>query len=246
MLKWLYFLAVSAMTVWTFFVPPAEGFQRPELARIVFFHLPCAIGSSIFMTMGAYFGIRYLVKKDIHWSVRTEAALEMGLTLGLLTLFTGIIFSKVQWGAWWNWDPRQTSYLFVMLIIGAYFAIRAAFSDRERAAAASCSYVAAATLPMLFFVFVYARLKSVTTLHPDVVRDNGFDPTYKYTFYSLFLLVFVGCFWMYRLRVKAGLMELDLEDSYGQLETDRGGSAAAGVVRPISVSAEDGSESQGG
>lgn len=243
MLKWLYFLAVAAMTAWTFFVPPAEGFQSPELARIVFFHLPCAIGSSIFITMGAYFGIRYLTNKQIHWSIRTEAALEMGFVLALLTMITGIIFSKVQWGAWWNGDPRQTSYLFVILIIGAYFAIRAAFADRERAASASCGYVAAATLPMLFFVFVYSRLKSVTTLHPDVVREGGFDPTYKITFYTLFVLIFAGCFWMYRLRVKAGLLEIDLEDSHGNLETVGGRPAASGVVRPIPVSPEGGSES---
>lgn len=242
MLRWLYFLAVAAMTVWSFFVAPAKGFRDPDLARIVFFHLPCALSSAIFITLGAVFGIAYLGKKSMRWAVRTEAALEMSFTLGLLTLITGILFSKVQWGDWWSWDPRQTSYLFVMLIIGAYFAIRGAFPDRERAASASCGYVAAATLPMLFLVFVYPRLPSVTTLHPDVVREGGFDTQYRLTFYGLFVLIFIAAWWLYRMRVKAGLLEIDLENSNGLLEADRGGSAATGVVRPVSLPSESGSE----
>ncbi len=242
MLKWLYFLAVGAMTVWSFFVTPAEGFRNPDLARIVFFHLPCALSSAIFIVLGAGFGIQYLNRKEPIWSVRTEAALEMAFTLGLLTLITGIIFSKVQWGDWWSWDPRQTSYLFVMLIIGAFFAIRAAFPDRERASSAACGYVAAAALPMLFLVFVYPRLKSVTTLHPDVVREGGFDTQYRLTFYGLFILIFIATWWLYRMRVKAGMMEIDLENSDGLLEADRGYPAATGVVRPVSLPNEGGSE----
>ncbi len=230
---------MAAATVLSFLAPDAADFQRPGLARIVFFHLPCALGSTAFLSLSAWFALRYLLSRSGHWDARSAAAMEMGFLLGLLALATGIVFAKVQWGAWWNWDPRQTSFLLVMLMVGAYFALRSAFADGAKRAAVSSAYVLASLLPIVFLVFVYPRLAQVTTLHPDVVRQGGLDSTYRSVFLAVFGLLLAACGWIYRLRVRAWVLESELEVIRAGL-ADRDRPAAAGVVRAVSVPDERG------
>ena len=37
-----------------------------------------------------------------------------------------------MWGAYWNWDPRQTSIVLALLFYAAYLALRAAVEDAPR------------------------------------------------------------------------------------------------------------------
>ena len=129
-MKLLLLLLMAAGAVASFLVAPIDTFQNPDLARIVFWHLPCALTCAGFFVAGPYYGWRYLKTGERKWDVRAEAALEMAFLLGVLTLLTGMLFSKTQWGAWWNWDPRQTSFLMVQLFLGVYFAVRSAFATR--------------------------------------------------------------------------------------------------------------------
>ncbi|HEY0868402.1 MAG TPA: cytochrome c biogenesis protein CcsA [Fimbriimonas sp.] len=233
-------ILIAVGTVATFTAPDAKSFMNPELARMVFWHLPNAITSTLFLLATTWFSLRYLQTKQEHWDVRATAAQEIALVTGILTLATGILFSKYQWGNWWDWDPRQTSFLFVMMFVGAYFALRAAFDDPTKRASNSAAYSVATILPLLFLIFVFPRLPSVanTSLHPDVVRKGGFDVSYKTVFYSMFVLIGMLCVVLYRLRVRAGLMELALEESYAELAS-RDDSAATRMVRPVSLSEPD-------
>jgi heme exporter protein C len=222
----------------TFSAPPAAAFPAPELARMVFWHLPCALLAPLFLVFfGPYFAFRYLRTRDARWDIRSEAAMEVGTLLGLLTLATGMLFARVQWGAWWNWDPRQTSFLLVMLIALAYFAIRAAMADPESKAANSASYALAALLPMLFLTFVFPRLPQVLSLHPNVLRDGGFDSTYRGVFLTMLLLLGLLCATLYKLRVRAGLLELQYDQHHATL-ADRDHPTAPRLVRPVSLPPE--------
>lgn len=242
-LKLLFGLLASIVTIWTFFVPDAEtAFAAPTLARILFWHLPCAIGTSLFIFAGGYFGIRYLVSHDPRWDVRAVAAQEIGLLLACITMLTGILFSKVQWGNWWDWDPRQTSFLMVLVIYMAYFVIRSGYADEAKRASFSSAYTASALLPNAFLIFVFPRLPQVgLSLHPnDTVTGGRLKGSYGYCVIGTLLMIFTLAFWLYKMRVRAGLLELALEDFDGHNEIGRGDSAAIGVVRPVSVPHEGG------
>jgi heme exporter protein C len=158
----------------------------------------------------------------------------VALLLGVLTLLTGMIFAKVQWGAYWNWDPRQTSFLFAMLFVAAYFALRAAFDDPAKRAANSAAYSVASLLPLLFLIFVFPKLESVRSLHPNVVQDGGFDPTYRGVFLTMLAALLALCVTIYRLAVRAGMLEHLQENLYAEL-ADRNPSASPRVVRPVPV-----------
>ena len=223
--------------VLAFMVPDAPKFQVPELARMVFIHLPVAIVSSLFFIAAPYFALRAMRSNDRKWDVRAESAMEIGAVLGVLTLLTGIIFAKTQWGAWWNWDPRQSSYLMVMFIVAAYFVLRKAFQDPNVRMTNSGAYIMAALLPVLFLIFVYPKLPQVLSLHPDVIQDGAMDRNYKSVFYLMLLNVGLLSVWIYKLRVAAGICELENEIYDADLD-DRRRADTPSVVRPIALHVE--------
>lgn len=234
-------LAMLAATLATFWVPPARGFRADDLARIVFFHLPCAFITTGMVGAMAHFGWRYLRTRERHWDVRAAAATELAALFGVLTMLTGILFSKVQWGAWWQWDPRQTSFLFLLLILGGALALRAGIADELRRAAAGAAYAVAALLPAVFLIFVYPRLPYIQQIsfHPtQTVQQGLFTDEYRTVLISVGVLLAIVAVGVYRLRVRAGLFELVVEEMDGNLEVAGGGAADARVVRPVSLPEE--------
>lgn len=252
-MKYLLALAIGVVTIWSFLVPDAALFQRPELARIFFWHFPCPMMLTAFLFLGCYFSFRYFVRMsgpamlrvstedDQHkrrlWDARATAAIELGLVYGILTLVTGMLFSVAQWGAMWQWDARQTSYLIALLIYAAYFALRAAFTDPEKRAANAAAYMLAATLPIVFLIYVFPRLPYIeaNSFHPtDTVMEGRLKGQYAYVTIAVLALVGVLNVWLYRLRIAVGLLEIKL--THGQLETVGGGAAPSAVVRPVRLS----------
>jgi heme exporter protein C len=236
--RWVVGLGIIGTTIWGMQVGPASSFKEPDLARILFWHLPFAFLTVLFLVIGAVFSFKTLKAEGAaEPDMKAEAANELAMVFGLITMATGILFSKAQWGAWWSWDPRQTSFLFVLLILSAYFAIRSAFSDPAKRAANSAAYCLAALLPILFLVFVLPR---VISLHPsNTIAGGGLKGDYwRVVLTNFALFLFIGG-WLYKMKVKTSILELQLETQDGEL--DAGGSrAATGVVRPLSVPDEGG------
>lgn len=229
----------AVATVEAFRAPPAPAFQKPDLARLIFFHLPCAITATLFLFFGSYLSLRYLRAKTPDWDVRAVAANELGSLLAVLTMITGVLFSKVQWGAWWQWDPRQTSFLMLLLLYAAYFALRGGIADPIRRAANSAAYSVAMVLPTIFLVFVFPRLPQVQSFHPsNTVAGGGFDATYGRLIGLLIVLMLGLTVILYKMQVRASALELKLEEIDAGLD-DRGDRAARGVVRPVSVPETD-------
>src|SRR5207249_6979043 len=65
---------------------------------------------------------------------------------------------KAMWGSYWNWDPRETSIFFVLLLYGAYLALRTAIEPAERRARLSAIYSAVAFVAVPFLMFVVPRI----------------------------------------------------------------------------------------
>jgi heme exporter protein C len=230
----LQFLIIGLLTWSAYAVPDAELFRVPSMARLIFFHLPCALSCTIFFYFGAYLSYKTLRYKQLTWDVRASSANELGMVLAVLTMATGIIFSKLQWGAYWSWDPRQVSFLFVLLLYGAYFALRAAYSDPEKRAWISAAYALFCVLPASFCIFVLPRI--IFSLHPsNTVVDGDLKGWYGWVTWSLVLFITIFASTIYKLAVRAGLLELKVLETYGNLETRGGDTALTGVVRPIPV-----------
>jgi len=240
-MRYLFALGVAAATIWSFLVPDVVEFQQPGLARIFLWHFPCPMLATVFIWLGGWFSYRLVKTGDIRFDVRAAASMEIGYLFCILTMATGILFSYVQWGAWWQNDPRQTSFLMVLLIYAAYFALRGALPDEQRRASNSAVYALAALLPVMFLIFVFPRLPQVQSFHPtDSIMQGKIKGQYAWAVMSILTLISILSAWLYRLRVRAGLLELiteDRNDEFG-LESDRRDPADTRVVRPVRIPRE--------
>src|SRR5689334_22548138 len=88
-------LGIAATTVWGFRAPNAKLFVAEDLARILFWHLPCAFLTVVFLIAGACYSFSTL-RAEGHWSkdAKAEAANELAFVFGLITMATGILFSR--------------------------------------------------------------------------------------------------------------------------------------------------------
>jgi len=167
LLKFLLLPYVAAVVAAAFLWPePAKGFIG-ESSRIVFFHVPCAWTSTLAFLVAAGASLVYLRSRNPWHDEIACAAVRTGLLFGVLTLITGSLFAKIMWGSWWNWDPRESSYLLLVFLYAAYLFLRAAISDPERRARIAAVYALFAVVLMPFLVFVAPRITA--SLHPQTV-----------------------------------------------------------------------------
>jgi len=218
------------------FAPPVKKFNDPDLGRIIFFHLPCAILSSILMAMAGWYGFQFLRTSKAKFDIRCSATWELASLFSLLTMVTGMIFSQVQWGTYWHSDPRQISFLMVLLILSAGLVLRSAFGDQDKRAKAGAGYAAAAVLPLIFLIFVFPRLPQVAdkSLHPTTAYKE-FDPIYTTGLLLSFAAIGLATGLIYARRIRAEELENTLRNHHANLETHRHAPADPPRVRPVSV-----------
>ena len=165
MAKWgvtVWMLAVVvAMFLW---VPPYEGLGN--VGRIVMVHVPTAWLAMLAFAVAGWYSLQYLRRRQPTDDDRAVAATELGFLFALLTTIAGSIFAKVVWGSFWNWDPRETSILILLLIYGAYFALRSAIEDGERKRQLAAVYALFAFVSAPLLIFVVPRLYE-SSLHPN-------------------------------------------------------------------------------
>lgn len=168
--------------------------------KIFYFHVPVAIVSFAFVIIAAVFGVLYLRKGESKWDVRSVTSMEVGLVFILATMVSGDLWTRFEWGVWWVWEPRLTTYFILMLLVIAYFILRTAIDDPERRArsAAVFSVVAAVDAPISFFI---TRLIP-SSIHPVVFRtDSGLSPDMLIPFLcGVFGMTCIG-FAIWRLRL---------------------------------------------
>ena len=75
--------------------------------------------------------VMYLKQRDLKWDALASSSARLGILFCSVLLATGAIFSNLAWGAYWNWDPRQTTTLFLWFILAGYHSLRSALEDEE-------------------------------------------------------------------------------------------------------------------
>lgn len=199
---------------------PSSIFQFPiipgleEKARNIFFHVPTAWTTVVAFLVSLYYGAQYLRTRNIDHDISSVSAASLGFMFCFLATVTGSIWAKFNWGSFWNWDPRETSIFILLLIYGAYFALRSSLEVEETRAKLSAVYSIVAGLTVPFFVFVMPRI--MTGLHPGAKGDPGGSapvaqlhmPPNMLTVFLLSLLGFTLLFvWMLNVRIRLARIE---------------------------------------
>ena len=202
---WMAVIIVAAFL----YAGAATGFPG-ETSRILFFHVPQAWVATLCFLLSMIASCMYLVRRRIKADHFALSAAELGFLFCILATASGSIFAKATWGSFWNWDPRETSIVILLMIYGAYFALRSAVvdPDKKRVFAAVYSILAFLTVP--FLVFVVPRITA--SLHPEDTMNPakpGMDPKTLKVFLGS-LVAYTGLFvWLLSLRMRL----LRLEDS---------------------------------
>ncbi|MFQ5870105.1 MAG: cytochrome c biogenesis protein [Candidatus Zixiibacteriota bacterium] len=204
--KFFLLLLMSAVIIAVWVMEPPQN-QLGEVSRLFYFHIPAA-----WVTVLAYFvamrqSVLYLRRKELLYDLKASSAAELGTLFCILATITGSIFAKMTWGSFWNWDPRQTSILILLLIYGAYLALRSAVREPERKAALSSVYCIFAFPAAVFLVFATPRVYQ--SLHP---ADSIIDASGRIQMPAPILVTFLAslvCFtlifvWMHRLQTAIG------------------------------------------
>ena len=189
-------LAIAALYVRALAFTPIEA-RQGAAQKILYIHATSAIvGLYVAFGLMAVSSLLYLWLKDAKLDRVAESSAEVGLVYTTAVLVTGPLWGKTIWGAWWTWDARLTSTLFLWFIIVAYLLLRGAVEERGRRARYSAVL---GILVSLLVPFIHLSVYLFRTLHPmPIVLKPGrpsLPPEMLLTFlisFGALLLLFVA------------------------------------------------------
>ena len=185
--------------------------------KIFYLHVPVAIASFAIMFFVAYYGVRFLMTKDRKYDLRSQTAAQVTLVFIIATMVSGDLWTRFEWGVWWVWEPRLTTYFILMLLVIGYFILRNAIEDPERRArfCAVFGIVAFIDAPISFLI---TRMVP-SSIHPVVFRtDSGLPPMMLIPFLlGLFGMLMIG-FALYRYALRVHTDALVVDELKEQLE----------------------------
>ena len=184
--------------------------------KIFYFHMPVAIVSFVALAFAAYYGIRFLSTREQRFDTCSRTAMEIALLFVVFTMVTGDLWTRFEWGVWWTWEPRLTTYLILMLVAIAYFVLRGAVDDPERRATYSgvISIIALVDVPICFMI---TRLIP-SSVHPVITREGGMSPDMALTVVLVMAGMMLVAFALYRLRFRQLRLAERLQALKDQLE----------------------------
>ena len=180
----------------SFFVAPTD-FQQGESYRIIFLHVPSAwMGMFIYLVMAAYAAMALAFNTRLS-AMMMQALAPTGAMFTAIALWTGALWGKPTWGAWWVWDARMTSTLILLFLYLGYIALDNAIEDRRRAdkAGALLVLVGAVNVPIIYF-----SVKWWNTLHQGASVSLASAPKMAQVMLAGMLVMTLAC-WMYSIAV---------------------------------------------
>jgi len=140
-------------------------------------------------------------------SLMASAIAPTGAIMAFLALWSGALWGRPTWGAYWVWDARLTSTLILLFLYLGFLALQAAIDDPRRAdkASAVLALVGVVNVPIIYF-----SVQWWNTLHQGAsIRPGG---TTMATIMLVGVLVMVFAFWSYAIamslsRLRALILE---------------------------------------
>ena len=189
---------------------PQDAVQG-QAQRLMYVHVPAAWVAYLAFAGVLVSSVAYLVRRDLAWDRRAQAAAELGTGLTALAIVLGMLWGRPVWGVWWQWDPRLVTTLVLLLVYLGYLGVRGLAQDSHTDArrAAVVGIVGFVNVPVVHFSVVWWR-----TLHqpPTVLRPGGpapIDPLMLAALLTGVVAFSLGAAWLYlrRTRVLAMLAQ---------------------------------------
>ena len=189
------------------FVAPVDA-QQGQGYRIIFVHVAASwMAMFIYCVMAFWSAVGFVYNTRLS-GMMTSALAPTGALFAFLSLWTGALWGKPMWGAWWVWDARLTSSLILFFLYLGFLALTSAIDDPRRAdrAGAVLALVGVVNVPIIYF-----SVKWWNTLHQGASVSVSNGATMAHTMLWGMLMMAL-CFWMYSIaialyRVRAIILE---------------------------------------
>lgn len=190
-----------------FFVAPTDV-QQGDAYRIIFLHVPAAwMSMFIYVVMAFWAGLGLVLNTRLS-SMMATALAPTGAMFTALALWSGALWGKPTWGAWWVWDARLTSELILLFLYIGFMALQASIDEPRRAdrAGAVLALVGVINVPVIYF-----SVQWWNTLHQGASVSLRNAPSMAMTMLLGMLVTALG-FWAYSimtalLRVRCIVLE---------------------------------------
>jgi heme exporter protein C len=155
--------------------PVPRLFILNETIRNLYFHVPmwftmiALMGVSLGHSIGS---LQRPGQAGLEADQKARLAAEVSLVFASLGLFTGMIWARFTWGAYWTNDPKLNGTAVAILIYLAYFVLRSSVEDPEKRARLAGTFNIFAFVLMIVFIGVLPRMTD--SLHPG----NGGNPAF--------------------------------------------------------------------
>ncbi|MSQ53749.1 MAG: heme ABC transporter permease [Betaproteobacteria bacterium] len=190
-----------------FFVAPTDA-QQGESYRIIFIHVPAAWMSMFLYVVMAIWAATGLVLNTRLSGMMAAAIAPTGAMFTFVALWTGALWGKPTWGAWWVWDARLTSELILLFLYLGFIGLTTAIDDPRRAdrAGAVLAIVGVINVPIIYY-----SVKWWNTLHQGASVSLTKAPSMAMTMFTGMLLLALAA-WMYSIvaalwRVRSIILE---------------------------------------
>ena len=224
LIPWFHAVAVllGALGIYiSFFIAPTDH-QQGEAYRIIFIHVPAAWMSMFIYCVMAFWSGMGLAFNTRLSAMMASALAPTGAMFTFVALWTGALWGKPMWGAWWVWDARLTSELILLFLYFGFMALQSAIEDPRRAdrAGAVVALVGVVNVPIIYF-----SVKWWNTLHQGASVSLMAAPTMAKTM-LIGMLVMALAAWMYTFavvftRVRAIILERERHSDWVLEATQR-------------------------
>lgn len=119
--------------VWGFAFTLPEARQGAS-AKIMFLHVPAAMMAINAWLMMLVASLIWIIRRHHVSALAAKAAAPVGAVMCAIALVTGGLWGQVTWGTWWEWDPKLTSFLVLMLFYIGYMSLWSVVEEPESAA----------------------------------------------------------------------------------------------------------------
>jgi len=200
------------------FVAPTDH-QQGEAYRIIFIHVPAAwMSMFLYVVMAGWAGIGLALNTRLS-GMMASAIAPTGAMFTFVALWTGALWGRPTWGAYWVWDARLTSELVLLFLYLGFIALKSAIPDPVRAdrAGAILALVGVVNVPIIYF-----SVQWWNTLHQGASVSLTRAPSMASTMLlGMLLLAFAA--WMYSIatalsRVRSIILERERDAEWVRMQ----------------------------
>jgi heme exporter protein C len=157
------------MTIWLgvfgLVLSPADRDQG-DAVRIMYVHVPSVwLAYLAFIVTALASGVHLFGRRHSLQADRVAgASAEIGVVFMAVTLVTGMLWGRITWGVYWQWDARLTTTALLFISYVGYLAVRGLEGTREQRARRSAIV---GLLAVLEVPLVHWSVKLWRSLHQE-------------------------------------------------------------------------------